>query len=49
MEKLNLDWITGDPWYNTSICKKLNGKVFEGFIRNEINDRYNIMCSIDVH
>ena len=39
--------ITGGTWYNTSICKKLHGKVFEEFIRNERNDPYNIMCSID--
>ena len=37
------------PCYNTSICKKLYGKVFEGFIRNSKTDRYNIMCSIDAH
>ena len=43
------DWMRGDPWYNTYICKKLYGKVFEGFIRNEKNDRYDIMCDIDTH
>ena len=41
--------MTGGPWYNTSICKKLHGKVSEGFIRNARTDRYNIMCSIDAH
>ena len=41
--------MTGVPWYNTSICKKFHGKVFEGFIRNSRNGRYNIMCSIGVH
>ena len=25
MDKNNSDWITGDTWYNTSICKKLYG------------------------
>ena len=39
----------GGPWYNTSICKKLHGKLFEVFIRNARTDRYNIMCSIDAH
>ena len=39
--------MTGGPWYNTPIFKKLHGKVFEGFIRNAITDRYNITCSID--
>ena len=40
--------MTGGPWCNTYICKKLHGKVFEGFIINAITDRYNIMCFIDV-
>ena len=39
--------MTGGPWYNTYICKKLHGKVFEGFIINARTDRYNIMCYID--
>ena len=41
--------MTGGPWYNISICKKLHGKVFEGFIINARTDRYNIMCSIDAY
>ena len=47
MDKHNSYWIPGGPWYNTYICKKLHGKVFEEFIKNVQNDRYNIMCSID--
>ena len=47
MDILNSYWLTGGPWYNTSICKKLNGKLFEGFIIKARTDRYNIMCSID--
>ena len=49
MDKYNSECMTGGPWYNTFICKKLHGKVFEGFIRNARTDRYNIMCYIDVH
>ena len=49
MDKHNSDWMTGVPWYNTSTCKKIDGNVFEGFIRDARTDRYNIMCSIDVH
>ena len=45
-EKPNSEWTTGGPLYNTSICKKLHGKVFEGFIRNARTYRYNIMCYI---
>ena len=47
MELQNSDWMTGGPWYNTSISKKLHGKLLEGSIINSITDRYNIMCSID--
>ena len=49
IEKHNSECMTGGTWYNTSICKKLHGKVFEGFIRNSRTDRYNIMCSIYAH
>ena len=31
--------MTGGPWYNKYIFKKLNGKVFEGFIINARTDR----------
>ena len=46
---LNSDWLTGGPWHNTSICKKLYGKLFERFIINARTDRYNIMCYIDAY
>ena len=49
MYKHNSDWMTGCPWYNTYICKKLHGKLFEKFIRNSRTDRYNIMCSIHAY
>ena len=49
MEKHNSECMTGGPWYNNSICKKLHGNVFDGFIRNWITDRFNIICSIDAH
>ena len=49
MDIQNQDWLIGGPWYNTSICKKLHGKLFEGFIRNSRTDRYHIMCSIDAY
>ena len=45
----NSDWMTGVPFYNTSICKKSHGKVFEGFVINTRNYRYNNMCSIDAY
>ena len=41
------DWMRGGPWYSISICKKLNGKLFEAFIINARTDRQSIMCYID--
>ena len=41
--------MTGGPWYNTSICKKLHGNVFKGFIINARTDIHNIMFSIDAN
>ena len=49
MDKHNPDWMICVPWYNTSICKKSHGTVFEEYIRNSITDRYNFMCYIDAH
>ena len=50
IEKNNYpDWLNKVPWYNTYICSKLHGKVFEGFIKNKRKGRYNLMCSIIAH
>ena len=49
MELKKLDWMIGGPWYKTSICMKLNGILFDGFIMNTRTDRYNIMCCIDAY
>ena len=47
--KHNPDWITCGTWYNTSICKKLHGTVFEKYIINDKTYIHNLMCSIDAH
>ena len=49
MDKHNPYWIKGDPWYNTYICKKLHGTVFEAYIINARTYIYNLMCSIDTN
>ena len=49
IEKHNLYWIIGGPWYNTYICEKLHGTVFDNYIRNTRTDRYKLMCSIGAH
>ena len=43
------DWSNKVPWYNTDICSKLHGKLFEYFITNERAYRYHLMCSIISH
>ena len=47
--KHNPYWITDGLWYNTYICKKLHGTLFEKYIRNERIDIYNLICSIGAH
>ena len=43
------DWLNKGPRYNTAICYKWHGTVFDGFIRNYRTDSCNIMCSLPSH
>ena len=43
------DWLNKGPRYNTAICYKLYGTVFDDFIRNDRTYRCNIMCYIPSH
>ena len=36
-------------WYNTSICSRLHGIIFEDFITHAVTDRYNILCYMVAH
>ena len=49
INKHNPYWITDGLQYNTSICTKLHGIVFEIYTIKARSDIYNIMCSIDAH
>ena len=49
MEKQTRDGTCSGYWYNTYICKKIHGTVFEEFSRSTRTHRYNFMCSIDAH
>ena len=42
-------WILNSPWYNTTICSKLHGLVFEDYFTTSKRDKYNLMCSIEAH
>ena len=50
MDKKNhQDWWNKGTWYNTSICLKLNGSMFEDFITLARTYRYNLMCFLVEH
>ena len=49
VEENNPNCLDSCPWYNTTICYKLNGTGIEYFIQNSRTDIYNIMCSINAH
>ena len=42
-------WLNKCPWYNTDICSRLHGSMFEDFITHARTNRYNIMCYLVVH
>ena len=42
-------WLNEGPWYNTVICSRMHGSLFEDFITNARNDRYNILCYLFAH
>ena len=47
-DKNNPDWITYGPWYNTFICTKLHGTVFEKIL--EIQELIEIiLCVLLMH
>ena len=48
-ENNHQDWLNKGPWYNTPICLKWHGSMFEDFITHARTDRYNLMCSIVSH
>ena len=48
-ENNHQDQLNKPPWYNISICLKLQGSMFETFITHSRTDRYNIMCYLVAH
>ena len=43
------DWFNKDPWYNTAICYKLDGKSFEDLLKSQRTNRYNFTRYIIEH
>ena len=48
-ESNHQDWLNKVPWYNTAICSRLHGSLFEEFMTHARNDRYNLICSLVAH
>ena len=42
-------WLNKGPSYNTAICSRLHGSLFEYLITHARTDRYNLMCSLVTH
>ena len=50
MDKNNhQDLLNKGPWYNTYICSRLHGSLFEDFITQSRTGRYNLMCYLVAH
>ena len=50
IEKINhQDWSNKGPWYNTDICSRLRGSLFEYFITHARTDSYNLVRSLVAH
>ena len=37
------------PWYNKTICTKLNGRIFEDYDKSERKDRYDFMFAVNAY
>ena len=48
-ESNNTDWLNKSPWYNTDICSRFPGSLFEDFITHARTNKYNLLCSIVAH
>ena len=42
-------WREKGIWYNRTICKKLNGQIFEDYLKTGQKYIYYLMCYIDVY
>ena len=42
-------WLNKGPWYNTAICSRFHGSLFEDFITYTRTNRYNLMCYLVAH
>ena len=48
-ENNHQDWLNKGPWYNTPICLKLHGSMFEYFITHARTDINHLFCYLVAH
>ena len=46
---IHQDWLNKCPWYNTVICSRLHGSLFEDFRTHARTDIYNLICYLVAH
>ena len=37
------------PWYNTTICSKLNNQIFKDYFKTGGKDSYALMCAVGAY
>ena len=42
-------WREKGIWYNRTICKKLNGQIFEDYLKTGQKDRYEFLFYVDTY
>ena len=44
MAVIGSQYMDKGPWYNTTICTKLNGQIFKDYLKTGRKDRYELIC-----
>ena len=44
-----IDWCTGGPWFNKTICQNLHSPMYEELFVTEGQDRYELMCVLHAY
>ena len=48
-ENNHQDWLNKGPWYNTAICLRFHGSLFEDLITHARTNIYSLVCSLVAH
>ena len=44
-----IEWCTGGPWFNETICRNLHVPIFEELFGTSSQDIYDIMCGLQAY